>query len=81
MKTKKTTSIIYCLILAIHFVNAAQNNDSIVLANYQHAYNEINAMLENKNVLSFEDAIFSMENAYYNDQLSKEEFKYLKCLN
>ncbi len=74
MTTKKITSIIYCLLLIIQFAKANQNNDSIVLQNYQSAYNEITTILENENALNFEDAIFSMENAYYNNQLSKKEF-------
>jgi hypothetical protein len=67
--------IVCCSVFTIQSVKANQNNDSILFLNYQSAYNEINAMLEKRTALSFEDAVFSMENAYYGNQLSKTEFK------
>ncbi len=75
MQNRYKPFIIFCFVLIIQNISAQENNDSLVLQNYKSAYNEITAMLENKNALSFEDAVFSMENAYYNNQLSKTEFK------
>jgi len=52
---------------------AKAQTDSLT-AIYQNAYNTINNMLVGKEPLSFKKAVFVSENAYYNNQLSYDEF-------
>ncbi len=53
---------------------ASDTNDSLTNQYYQQAYEQLNNMLNGKSILSFEDAIFVIENAYSDNRLSKTEF-------
>jgi hypothetical protein len=69
----------FLMVTMIHFlfhanILFASNNDSLTNQYYQQAYGQISNMLNGKSTLRFEDAIFEIENAYHNNQLSKTEY-------
>ncbi len=72
MKVLRTIFIISFLLGSIHFLQA--ENSSLKNESYDNAYQQIKTLLENKNEHGFEEAIFSIENAYYTNQLLKEAF-------
>jgi len=43
--------------------------------NYERAYTEIHCMLQDSCIVSFKDAVFAVENAWFNEGLDKEEFE------
>lgn len=61
---------IECFCCALLF---SQNNTDINY--YQIAYEKIKTSLEKDSLFHFEDAIFTIENSFYNNQLSEIEFK------
>ncbi len=74
------TKIHFLLPALILFLFTATNlfandtNDSLTNLNYQTAYEQLNNMLNGKSILSFEEAIFEIENAYHDNTLSKKAF-------
>jgi hypothetical protein len=54
---------------------AQGENDFLGNTNYQQAFEKINKMLDGTDELSFENAIFETENAYFENSLSHEEYK------
>ncbi len=66
------TILFTILYLSFFFsVSFAENNTE----NYLQAFDKIKTMLETNENSNFEDAIFEIENAYHDNQLSKIEFK------
>ncbi|MDX2172071.1 MAG: hypothetical protein SFY56_03075 [Bacteroidota bacterium] len=77
MKKLSNIILLFSLIILGNGFAPAQNNnvlDSIYVKqtqqNFDNAYNEIVAMLDNKQPLSFKRAVFLVENAYLNDSLN-----------
>lgn len=71
------------LLIGRGFAPAQGNNSvpdssyiNIVQKNFDKAYDEITAMLDGKQSLSFKRAVFLVENAYFNDSLNYEYFNY-----
>ncbi len=78
MQKKKKNSLLASLPLWLFVFlfkfSFSENSDSLIISNYQKAYEKLNNMLSSKSASSFENAIFTIENAYYDNQLSKTEF-------
>lgn len=62
------------LLLCTRTIIFANSNDSIIKTNYEEAFVQINNALHNQNKISFEETIFIIENAYYDNKLSKTEY-------
>lgn len=61
--------------MQLAFFVFAEKNDSLKVGEYYTAaFNEISNMLNNPASLNFEDAIFAIENAHHNYELSKEDY-------
>ena len=71
MKAIIKYSVIAFLVCRFGFAKA--QTDSLT-AIYQKAYSTINNMLIDKEPISFKNAVFVTENAFYNNQLSYEEY-------
>ena len=76
---KQSTKILLLFLLIIYSKSfaLAQNNNLLdsnyikqTQQNFNNAYIEIAAMLDNKQALSFKRAVFLVENAYFNDSLN-----------
>ncbi|PKP20329.1 MAG: hypothetical protein CVU05_09335 [Bacteroidetes bacterium HGW-Bacteroidetes-21] len=65
---KKVTHIY--IILLLSFTSNAQDINGI----YEQAFKKIHCMLNETCSLSFKEAVFEVENAYYSNKLSKTEF-------
>jgi hypothetical protein len=69
------TKIILCFILLCinSFTLKSQNNNKISDI-YEVSYNYINDMLLEKTPISFKDAVFATENAYYDGNINIKSF-------
>jgi hypothetical protein len=78
MKTLNRQLMLFLICFSINFLAVAQSSiDSLAVKKsyYHSAMNEIKDMLDGKTPLSYEKAIFLMENAYYENKISYEVFQ------
>ncbi len=76
MKLKTNLILIVLTIVLAKTTVAKANGDSTKLY-FQQAYTELKNMLEGKQPINFEKAVFLSENPYWENELSFEEFEKL----
>jgi hypothetical protein len=72
MKAKHITSLFLVMLFSTITLKAQQDSSKMY---FQQAFNELTEMLEGKNPLSFERAIFITENAYRGNSISYTDFQ------
>ena len=69
--------LIIILIIFIHLSSYGQKDNDLSQAYYHQAYTALQNMLEGKDSLDYEKAVFICENAYHNNYFKYEDFKSL----
>ena len=75
MKKIKQIFIGILFLMQLTISGFSENNDSLkIYENYKAAFDDLSYMLNDSTALNFEEAIFAIENAYHNNELSKADY-------